>query len=86
VYIYIKILLIATVYLETMLSKRSQKLRTNGFIALGFAYLAVSLSLITIDGGGMNPARSFGPAAISKARDCNNYKSGAVEVFTSSFF
>lgn len=63
-----------------MLGTRSRKFRANGFIVVGFTYFATSLGLVIVDGAGLNPVRSFGPAVISKARDCDNYTGGAIEV------
>jgi glycerol uptake facilitator-like aquaporin len=73
-------LFICIVYLETVVTPYSHKMRVNSCFAIGFAYFIVHVVLITIDGCGVNPARSLGPAVLSKARNCNNFKTGALKV------
>jgi len=69
-----------TVYLETVVTPYSHKMRVNSCFAIGFAYFIVHVVLITIDGCGVNPARSLGPAVLSKARNCDNFKTGPLKV------
>mmetsp|Transcript_139017 Transcript_139017/g.443554 ORF Transcript_139017/g.443554 Transcript_139017/m.443554 type:complete len:235 (-) Transcript_139017:39-743(-) len=54
---------------ETAVSPLS-KVGQNACIAIGFAVFLAHLLLLPIDGCSINPARSFGPAIVSKIRGC----------------
>ena len=63
---------------ETAVSPISQS-GTAACMAIGFAVFLAHLLLLPIDGCSINPTRSFGPAVVSKMRDCPNYTSGGLE-------
>jgi len=50
----------------------------NACIAIGFSVFLAHLFLLPIDGCSINPTRSFGPAIISKWRNCSNYTEGGL--------
>lgn len=71
--------LICFVYWEAVISPYSKQLRLTACIAIGFAYFLSHLIMIRIDGASFNPARSLGSTVIAKGRNCENFKTGAME-------
>jgi MIP family channel proteins len=61
--------LLVTVVLQTAVNPKSQFIRAQACIAIGFAVFLAHCVLIPVDGCSINPTRSIGPAIVSKIRN-----------------